>query len=49
MKIKSDSDNDLPLNKQSKSPTKTIIARSLFEHEGKFHQQVHLDECLCEL
>ena len=49
MKIKFDSDDNLPLNKQLKFPTMTIVARSVFEDEGKFYPQVYLDEHLYEL
>ena len=45
MKIKFDSDYNLPLNKQSNFPTMTIVVRSVFEDEGKFY----LDESLYEL
>ena len=45
MKIKFDSDYNLPLNKQLKFPTMTIVVRSVFEDEGKFY----LDERLYEL
>ena len=46
MKIKFDSDDDLPLNKQVKFPTVTVVVRSVFEDEGKFYPQVYLDQCL---
>ena len=49
MKIKFDSDDKLPLNKPLKYLTMTIVARSVFEDEGKFYPQVYLDECLYEL
>ena len=49
MKIKFDSDDDLPLNKQLKFPTMATVVRSVFEDEGKFYLQVYLDECLFEL
>ena len=49
MKIKFSSDDDLPLNKQLKFPTMTIIARSVFEEGGKHYPQIYLDECLHEL
>ena len=49
MKIKFDSNDDLPLNKQLKFPTMTIVVRSIFEDEGKFYPQVLLDECLYEI
>ena len=49
MKIKFDSDDDLPLNKQLKFPTLTIIVRSVFEEDGKCYAQIYLDEHLYEL
>ena len=45
MKIKFDTDDDLPLNKQLKSPTMTIVVRFIFEEDGKCYRQVYLDEC----
>ena len=45
MKIKFDTDDDLPLNKQLKSPTMTIVVRSIFEEDGKYYRQVYLDGC----
>ena len=49
MKIKFDSDNNLPLNKRLKLLTMTIVVRSVFEDEGKFYPQVYLDKYLYEL
>ena len=49
MKIKSNSDDDLPLNKPLKFPTLTIIIRSVFEEGGKLYPQVFLDDSLYEL
>ena len=49
MKVKFDSDDDLPLNKQLKFPTITIVVRSAFEKDGKYYPQIHLDKCLHEL
>ena len=49
MKIKFDTDDNLPLDKQLKFPTMTIAVRSVFEDEGKFYLQIYLDECLYEL
>ena len=46
MKIKFDSDGDLPLNKPLKLHMLTIIVRSVCEDEGKFYRQIYLDECL---
>ena len=37
--------DDLPLNKQSKLSTKTIVVRSAFEEDAKYYPQVYLDEC----
>ena len=49
MKIKFDTDDNLPLNKQLKLCMLTIIVRSVFEEDGKFYPQVYLDECSYEL
>ena len=49
MKIKFDSDNDLPLNKQLKFPTMTIFVISIFKEDGKCYTQVYLGECLYKL
>ena len=49
MRIKFNSDDDLPLNKPLKFSTLTIIIRSVFEEGGKLYLQVYLDECLYEL
>ena len=49
MKIKLNSDDDLPLNKQLKSMNLTIIVRIVFEEDGKNYPQTFLDECLYEL
>ena len=49
MKIKFDSDDDLPLNKQLKFPTVTIAVRSVFQDEVKFYPGIYLAECLYEL
>ena len=48
MKIKFNSDNDLPLNKMLKLHILTIIVRSVFEEDVKYYPQVFLDECLIE-
>ena len=49
MKIKFDSDDDLPLNKPLKFPTMTIVVRSVFEDKEKYYPQIYLDECLYDL
>ena len=49
MKIKFNSDENLPLNKILKLHMLTIIVRSAFEEDGKYYPQVFLDECLYEV
>ena len=46
MKIKFNSDDDLPLNKLLKFHAMTIIIRSVYEEDGKFYPQVFLDHAL---
>ena len=49
MKIKFNSDDDLPLNKPLKFHAMTIIIRSVFEEDGKLYPQLFLDDTLYEL
>ena len=49
MKIKFNSDDDLPLNKPLKFHLMTITIRSVFEEDGKLYPQVFLDDALYEL
>ena len=49
MKIKFNSDNNLPLNKSLKFHNMTIIIRSVFEEDGTLFPQVFLDDTLHEL
>ena len=49
MKIKFNSDDDLPLNKSLKFCIMTITIRNVFEEDGKLYPQVFLDDTLCEL
>ena len=49
MKIKFNSDDDLPLNKQLKFHNMTITIRSVFEEDGRLYLQVFLDDSLYEL
>ena len=49
MKIKFNSNDDLPLNKLLKFHAMTIIIRSVFEEDGKLYSQVFLDDPLHEL
>ena len=48
MKIKFNSDDDLPLNKPLKFHAMTIIIRSVFEEDDKLYPQVFLDDSLYE-
>ena len=49
MKIKFNSDNDLPLNKPLKFQPMKISIRSVFEEGGKLCPRVFLDDALYEL
>ena len=49
MKIRFNSDDDLPLNKPLKFHLMTMIIRSVFEDDGKLYLQVFLDDALYEL
>ena len=49
MKIKFNSDDNLPLNKQLKFHNMTVTIRSVFEEDGKLYPWVFLDNTLCEL
>ena len=44
MKVKFNSDDDLPLNKPLKFHAKTIIFKSVLEEGGKLYPQIFLDE-----
>ena len=49
MKIKFNSDDKLPLNKQLKFLSVTIVIRSVFEEDGKYYSRAFLDDHLYEL
>ena len=49
MKIKFNSDDDLPLNKPLKFHLMTITIRSVFEEDAKLYPQLFLDDTLYEL
>ena len=49
MKIKFNSDDNLPLNKMLKLHMLTVIVRSVFEEDGRYYPQVFLAECLYEV
>ena len=49
MKIKFNSDNDLPFKKLLKFHAMAAIIKSVFEEGGKLYLQAFLDDSLCEL
>ena len=49
MKIKFNSDDELPLNKMIETSGMIIVARAVFHKNNKYYAQVFLDECLCKL
>ena len=46
MKVKFNSDDELPLNKTIKVPVMIIVVRAVFHENNKYYPQVFLDECL---
>ena len=48
-KIRVNTDDNVPLNKQLKFPSLTIIITCVFQNGKKLYSQVYLDECLYEL
>ena len=49
MKIKFNSDDELPLNKMIEIPSMIIVVRAVFHENNKYYPQVFLDEYLYEL
>ena len=49
MKIKLNSDDELPLNKTIEIPNMIIVVRAIFLKNSKYYPQVFLDECLYKL
>ena len=49
MKIKFDSEGNMPLNKLRNHYNLTVVVRSVFQEDSKFHPQVFLDDSLYEL
>ena len=49
MKIRFESDDNLPLNKTLKLQMLTVIVKSVFEEDGKYYQQLFLGECFYEV
>ena len=46
MKVKFNTDDNLPLNKPLKLHLLTIIFSYIFEEDGKFYLRLYLDDCL---
>ena len=46
IKIKFDSDDELPLNETIEIPTIAIVVRGIFLENSKYYPHVVLDECL---
>ena len=49
MKIKFDSDDNLPLNKTIEIYNVTIVVRAIFYENNKYYPRVFLDECVYKL
>ena len=49
MKIKFNTDDNIPLNKIIYFPTITIIIRSVTKKDDKYYPHLFLDDCLYEL
>ena len=49
MRIKFDSDDNIPLNKILKFRGLTTIIKNIFEKDGKYYPQIFLDDCLYEI
>ena len=49
MKIKFNSDDELPLNKTIEIPSMIMVDRAVFHENSKYYLQAFLDECLYEL
>ena len=49
MKIKFNSGDNMPLSKILKLYNLTIVVRTVFQEDAKYHPQAFLDECLYEL
>ena len=45
LKIRSDSNDDLPLNKMLCISVLNVVARSVFQHDNKCYPQIHVHEC----
>ena len=46
MKIKFNSDNELPLNKTIEIPSIIVVVQAIFNENNKHISQIFLDKCL---
>ena len=49
MKIKFDSECDLPLNKAQKFHILTVIIRHVFEKDNEYYPQIFVGDCLYDI
>ena len=49
MKIRFNSDDDIPLNKVLNFHPLTIVIRSIFGNDGKYYPQIYLHDALVDL
>ena len=49
MKIKFNSDDELPVDKAIEIHTITIVVRAVFHEKNKYHPNIFLDECLYKI
>ena len=49
MKIKFNSNDELPLNKTIEIPSMMTVVRAVFHENNRYYPQVFLDECLYKL
>ena len=49
MKIKFNSDDDIPLNKVLYFPSAIVLIRNIFEKYGKYYPQCFSDECFYKI
>ena len=49
MKVKLDSDDNLPLNELLKLHNLIVVVRSVFQEDNMYYPQIFLDECFCEI
>ena len=49
MKIRFNSNDNVPLNKILSIPILSIVVKSVFQNESKYYPQFHIHECQCEL